>query len=47
MAHHGALFEKKKQKLWSSDRVLGSRSKGRGIDPHPLLDGSGVKAMPG
>jgi len=20
---------------------------GRGIDPHPMLDGSGVKAMPG
>jgi len=35
------------QKQWSSGRVLGSRSEGRGIDPHPMLVGSGVKAMPG
>ncbi len=35
------------QKLWSSGRVLGSQSEGRGFDPHPMLDGSGVKAMPG
>ncbi len=27
--------------------ALGSRSEGRGIDPRPMLDGSGVKAMPG
>jgi len=26
--------------------ILGSRSEGRGFDPHPMLDGSGVKAMP-
>jgi len=30
-----------------SGRVLSSRLKGRGIDPRPMLDGSGVKAMPG
>ncbi len=36
-----------KQKLWSSGRALGSRSEGRGFDTHPMLDGSGVKAMPG
>jgi len=36
-----------KQKLWSSGRVLGSQLEGRGIDPHPMFDGSGVKAMPG
>jgi len=36
-----------KQKLWSSGRALGSRSEGRGFDPCPMLDGSGVKAMPG
>jgi hypothetical protein len=35
------------RKLWSSGRVLGSRLEGRGIDPHPMLDGSGVKTMPG
>ncbi len=34
------------QKLWSSGRALGSRSEGRGFDPRPMLDGSGVKAMP-
>jgi len=30
-------------------RVLGSRSEAecRGFDPRPMLDGSGVKAMPG
>jgi len=27
--------------------VFGSRLEGRGIDPHPMLDGSGDKAMPG
>jgi len=31
----------------SSGRALGSRSKGRGFDPRPMLDRSGVKAMPG
>ncbi len=35
------------RKLWSSGRALGSRSEGCGFDPHPMLDGSGVKAMPG
>jgi len=35
-----------KQKLWSSDRALGSQSEGCGCDPCPMLDGSGVKAMP-
>ncbi len=37
----------KKRKLWSSNRSLGSRSEGHGFDPCPMLDGSGVKAMPG
>jgi len=36
-----------KQKLWSSSRALGSQSEGHGFDPCPMLDGSGVKAMPG
>jgi hypothetical protein len=36
-----------KGKLWSSGRALGSQSEGRGSNPHPMLDGSGVKAMPG
>ncbi len=36
-----------KRKLWSSGRALGSRSEGCGFDPCPMLDGSGVKAMPG
>jgi len=31
----------------SSDRALGSQSEGRGFDSCPMLDGSGVKAMPG
>jgi len=35
------------RKLWSSGRVLGSRLEGRGIYPRPMLDGSGVKTMPG
>jgi len=35
-----------KQKLWSSGRALGSRSEGRGFNPLPMLDGSGVKATP-
>ncbi len=39
--------EDDKRKLWSSGRVLGSWLEDRGIDPHPMLDGSGVKAMPG
>jgi len=34
-------------KLWSSGRALGSWSEGSGFDPRPMLDGSGVKAMPG
>ncbi len=41
----------RQRKLWSNarsnGRALGSRSKGCGFDPHPMLDGSGVKAMPG
>ncbi len=36
-----------RRKPWSSGRALGSRSEGRGFNPHPMLDGSGVKAMPG
>jgi hypothetical protein len=35
------------RKLWSSGRILGSGSEGRGFDPRPLLDGRGVKAMQG
>ncbi len=35
------------QKLWTSGRALGSRSEGCGFDPCPILDVSGVKAMPG
>jgi len=35
------------RKLWSSGGALGSRSEGRGFNPCPMLDGSGVKAMPG
>jgi len=31
--------------LWSSGRAL--RSEGCGFNPGPMLDGSGVKAMPG
>jgi len=37
----------RKWKLWSSGRALGSQSEGCGFDPRPMLDGSGVKAMPG
>ncbi len=33
------------RKMWS--RVLGSRSGCCGFDLRPILDGSGVKAMPG
>ncbi len=33
--------------MWSNGRALGSQSEGRGFDPCPMLDGSGVKAMPG
>jgi len=40
-------MSKWKQTLWSSGRALGSQSDGRGFDPCPMLDGSGVKAMPG
>jgi hypothetical protein len=36
-----------KQKLWPSGRALGSRLDGCGFHPRPMLDGSGVKAMPG
>jgi hypothetical protein len=40
--------EKKiRRKPWSSGRALGSRSEGRGFNACPMLDGSGVKAMPG
>ncbi len=35
------------QKLWSSGRALGSQLEGCGFNPCPMLDGSGVKAMPG
>jgi len=35
------------RKLWSSGRALGSQSEGRGFNPRPMLDGSGVKAMLG
>ncbi len=35
------------RKLWSSGRALGSQSVGRGFDPRPMLDESGVKAMSG
>jgi len=34
-------------KLWFSGDVLGSPSEGRGFEPCPMLDGNGVKAMPG
>ncbi len=33
--------------MWSSGRALGSRLEGHGFDPRPMLDGTGVKAMPG
>jgi hypothetical protein len=36
-----------KRKLWSSGRALGSQSEGRGFNSYPMLDGIGVKAMPG
>ncbi len=36
-----------KRKLWSSGRALGSQSEGREFNPRPMLDGSGVKNMPG
>ncbi len=35
---------KRRRKLWSSGRALGSQSEDRGFNP--MLDGSGVKAMP-
>jgi hypothetical protein len=36
------------QKLWSSGRVLGSQSGGRGLEPRPImLDGIVGKAIPG
>jgi hypothetical protein len=34
-------------KLWSSGRAIASGSEGCGFDPRPMLDGSGVKVMPG
>jgi len=37
----------RQQKLWSSGRALGSRLEGCGFDPRPMLDESGVKAIPG
>ncbi len=46
ISYHIVLLYRQ-QKLWSSGRALGSGSEGRGFDPHPMLDGSGVKAMPG
>jgi len=33
--------------VWSSGGAFGSRLEGCGYDPCPMLDGSGVKAMPG
>jgi len=33
-----------RRKPWSSGRALGSRSEGRGFNPCPMPDGSGVKA---
>ncbi len=33
--------------MWSSGGAFGSRLEGCGYDPRPMLDGSGVKAMPG
>ncbi len=35
------------RKMWSSGRALGSWSEGCGFGPCPMVDGSGVKAMPG
>jgi len=35
------------RKPWSSGRAPGSQSEGRGFNPRPMLDGSGVKAIPG
>jgi hypothetical protein len=40
-------FPSLQRKLWSSGRVLGSQSEGCGFDPRPMLNGNGVKAMPG
>jgi len=45
--HRVSFDDKLQRKLWPSGRVLGSRTEGRGFDPCPMLDGSGVKAMPG
>ncbi len=47
---HGTTFARKKviklrQTLWSSGRLLGSRSEGCGFDPHPMQDAIVVKAM--
>jgi len=33
--------------LWSIGGAFGSQTEGGGFDPRPMLDGSGVKAMPG
>ncbi len=41
------MYKAHQQKLGSSGRALGSQSEGCGFDPRPMLDGSGVKAMPG
>jgi len=38
---------RKKRKLWSSHRVLGSQLEGCGFVPRPMLDRIDVKAMPG
>jgi hypothetical protein len=40
-------IQPKKRKLWSSGRVIGSPQENRGFEPCRMLDGSGVKAMPG
>jgi len=37
----------KGQKPGLVDSKLDSRSKGRGFESHPILDGNGVKTMPG
>ncbi len=45
--HNLKQINGRRRKPWSSGRALGSRSEGRGFNPRPMLDGSGVKAMPG
>jgi len=45
-SNYSQSFQQQQQKLWSNCRVLGSQSEGCGFDPHSMLDGCGVKAMP-